>query len=128
MAELFRAMIREPDGLPRSGQSARELGIRLGVDIPVIGDTVVPGTGGQSVTPGNPVNLPYFRRPKSLCGTGKDPVSVIDTGVLPALLRYRADPAQPAMHGFLEPAAPMSVSEFQKAIEDTRSNWKLCDE
>jgi hypothetical protein len=61
---LYRGMQETPDGEPAIGPSARTLGARPHVDIPVdLSDNVYPGTGGISVAPDTPSNLLRHRRP-----------------------------------------------------------------
>jgi RHS repeat-associated protein len=61
---LYRGMRTGADAAPETGPTARTLGARPNTDIPVNSDgTVQPGTGGMSVSPNSPSNLPPFRRP-----------------------------------------------------------------
>ena len=48
------------------------LGVRPGIDVPALYplDIVQPGQGGLSVSPDDPLNLPYFRRPPEWQGAG----------------------------------------------------------
>jgi hypothetical protein len=112
-------------GTPEIGASARSLGIRPGIDVTAssANDIVQPGTGGLSVSPDDPMNLPHFRRPAKWQGTGKDPVWTIDDNALSPELCYRPDPAR-AGHGFIEPAHSMTLDEFEQAIARTCRDWK----
>ena len=93
------------EGRPLVGPSARRLGVRSAVDIPVgEEDEIEPFTGGMSVTPDTPAALPPFRRPSGHGGTGVDPVWGIDSEDLGTGLIYRPDDANPDEHGFVEPA------------------------
>lgn len=115
------------DGLPVPGKSARTLGARPGEedDIPIRDDgTVRPATGGMSVVPPPPENMPRFRRPSRFGGTGKDPVFEIETDELPEALAYRPDPEQPDRHGFIEPSWAMAFGEYQRVLHDTRWLWR----
>lgn len=71
------------DGLPMAGPTARTLGARPGSppdgDIPIVGGMVRPGTGGMSVSPPPPENLPPHRRPPEYGGKGKDPIWEFET-------------------------------------------------
>src|SRR5207249_1503991 len=87
-------------------------------------DRVQPGQGGLSVSPDDPLNLPRFRRPPAFQGTGRDPVWCLDSDGLGSELVYRPDPTNPA-HGFIEPARPMTLDEFQIAVAGTASLWRL---
>jgi hypothetical protein len=111
---------------PNTGASSRTLGARPGLDIPVAGDgSVEPETGGMSVSPAPPENLPVFRRPARYDGTGKDPVYEMETDALPFGLVYRPDPDNPETHGFIEPAYRMTFEEYQALIHATRGLWGL---
>ena len=112
------------------GPTARTLGARPGpvpgpgVDIPVRDGLVQPGTGGLSVAPDDPMNLPRMRRPREFGGTGKDPVWGMNTNDLGSDLVYRPDPADPSRHWFVEPVREMSYDEYQQALEATRAHWQ----
>lgn len=127
MAErLYRSMKEGPGGKPEVGRSARTLGIRPGIDILVEADgTVVGGSGGMSVAPESPANLPSHRRPPEHGGTGDDPVWEIGTAELGEDLAYREDPLQPGVHGFVEPRRRMSLEEIERALAATREAWRL---
>jgi hypothetical protein len=113
----------------RTGASARTLGARANIDIPVDEDGFVePGTGGMSVSPHTPENLPFFRRPPEFGGTGRDPVWELDLLAENPdnplrKLTYRADPKNPEHHGFIEPATRMSFEEYQQALHETHDAW-----
>jgi hypothetical protein len=113
------------DGLPQVGQTGRYLGVRPGVDVPVGEDGFVePGTEGMSVVPPPIENLAKHRRPPRFGGTGKDPAFELETDDLPHGLVYRADPANPEEHGFVEPARRMSFEEYQRLLHSTRVLWQ----
>jgi hypothetical protein len=117
-------MKRGEDGLPETGASARTLGARAWVDIPVDEDeSVEPEMEGMSASPPPPENLPYIRRPPEYGGVGKDPVWELETDLLPEELRYRPDPDSPDKHGFIEPSHRMTFEEYQRAIHGTRELW-----
>lgn len=83
------------DGLPVAEPTARGLGARPGVDIPVDSNGMVhPDTGGISVAPESARNLPPHRRPENLGGTGKDCAYVLNTSDLPKSLKYVRDSAK----------------------------------
>ena len=125
MALLFRAMKEETQGLPAIGPTARTIGIRPGLDVPATNaaDIVSPGDEGMSVSPDDPHGLPYFRRPPKFQGTGVDPVWMLDERDLPAGLCFRPDPGNPK-HGFVEPAHPMPLQDFQRLLADTQRSWQ----
>jgi hypothetical protein len=102
------------------GPTARTLGVRPGDDLPVVTGRVSPGTGGMSVAPDSPMNLPDHRRPPQFGGTGKDPVWGIDTDSLGDDIVFRQDKRA---HGVLEPLREMSIEEFQEALANLAPNW-----
>lgn len=124
MTQLFRAM-KEEDGMPETGPSARAHGVRPGIDLSSVdpSDVISPGQGGVSVSPNDPLGLPAHRRPPELQGTGKDPVWSLAASNLGPDLSYRPDPKRPG-HGFIEPARPMSLDEFQRALAQTQNLWQ----
>lgn len=117
------------DGLPVVGPTAKTLGVRPGnasypdVTAVVPGDTVVPGTGGMSVAPDDPRNLPWRRKPVSLGGKGREPVWEIAVADLGSDLVVRFDAPT---HGLIEPDAPMTLQSFQDALARTHPWWRLC--
>ncbi len=117
---IYRSMTEGSDGLPKTGPTARQLGVRPHDDIPVTGGNVSPMTGGMSVAPDTPGNLPSHRRPPSLGGTGKDPVWEFDLNNLGDGVRFRQDSQT---HGLLEPGSVMSIDEFQKALAELAKYW-----
>lgn len=125
MADLFRGMKEDEDGLPVLESSARGLGIRPGIDVlaELAGELVRPGQGGVSVSPESPLNLPKHRRPPEFQGNGKDPVWTIAESDLGPDLRFRIDAAMRS-HGFLEPVRQMTLAEYEIAINATRTSWR----
>lgn len=108
--------------------SARTLGARPNIDIPINEDeSVEPETGGVSVSPDSPENLPPYRRPPEFGGIGKDPLWELDTDDLSDELVYRPDPDDPHRHGFIEPSYKMAFEQYQQALRETRSLWKLVE-
>lgn len=129
--KLYRSMKVAADGLPEVGPNARTLGVRHGDqkphgDVTAIAptDPVLPRTGGMSVAPDDPTNLPRARRPAEFGGIGKDPVWVIDTADLPSMLEFRQDSAT---HGLIEPATntTLTLAEYEWALAVTRETWQL---
>ena len=117
---LYRAMREDPAGGPVVGPTARTLGVRPHVDIPVVVGQVQPNTGGMSVALGRPENLHPLRRPPRYGCSGKDPVWGLHTDQLGADLQFRQDSAT---HGLIEPARAMSLDDFQRHLENTKSLW-----
>lgn len=110
---------------PAIGATARTLGARPDVDIPLTPEGLVrPGLGGMSVSPDSPMNLPRHRRPPEWNGTGKDLIWSITTDLLGNDLSYRPDPEDPT-HGFVEPARPMLFNEYQGYLFESARSWRL---
>ena len=121
---LYRGKREARGGGPVVGPSARALGVRPQVDIPVDhAGMVYPGTGGMSVAPNTPSNLPRHRRPSAYGGTGKDPVWSIQEQDLGSNLRYVPDAVPAPRHGVIEPAITMSFTAYQRALETTAPYW-----
>lgn len=127
MAErLYRSMKVGSDGQPELGPTARTLGARPGIDIPVDANGLVRGgEGGVSVAPDSPGNLPTHRRPPKNGGTGKAPIWELSVASLGHELVYREDPLMRGVHGFVEPAVVMSFEEYESALAATRPTWRL---
>ena len=123
---LFRAMKGTVEGLPEIGSSTRTLGVRPGIDVPVLHakDMLRPAQGGMSVSPSDPFNLPYFRRPPEFGGTGRDSIWHINDYDLGPELNYRPDPSNPHTHGFVEPLHPMTLVDYQNALVSTQGLWQ----
>ena len=118
--EVVRSMIENSEGLPKIGDSARTLGVRRGVDIPVDNNGIVyPNTGGMSVSP-DVDGLPSHRKPPEYGGTGKDPVWKINIGDLGDDLVYIPDSPT---HGTIQPSRPMTFDEYQDALAKTMKKW-----
>jgi hypothetical protein len=123
---LYRSMKAAMDRHPEFGRTARTLGVRPGIDIPLdIDGRVAGGQGGMSVAPDAPDNLPAHRRPPEHGGTGKDPIWELDVAGLGDELVYREDPPMPGVHGFVEPSAPMMFAHYESALLATREAWRL---
>jgi hypothetical protein len=118
---VYRAVREDAAGRPAVGPTARTLGVRPTVDIPVVAGQVRPNTGGMSVAPDRVDNLPPLRRPPAHGGSGKDPVWCLDLARLGGDLQYRPDSAA---HGLIEPARAMSLDPFQEALAKTAPDWQ----
>jgi hypothetical protein len=118
---VYRAMREDPAGGPVVGPTARTLGVRPGVDIPVVAGQVQPNTGGMSVAVDRPENLHPLRRPPAYGGSGKDPVWGLLIDQLGGDLQFRQDTPT---HGLVEPERVMSLDEYQQALEATQPLWK----
>lgn len=114
------------DGRPACERTARALGVRPGLVIPVGVDGLgVGGEGGMSVAPDSPENLPAHRRPPEHGGTGKDPIWELAVTELGADLVYREDPLMPGVHGFVEPISTTTFAAYESALLATRRAWRL---
>lgn len=121
---LYRAMKADETGRPQIGP--RGLGVRVGHDVcPDSAGLVVPGGGGMSVTPDDPMELPIFCRPRSLGGTGKAPVWQLYAPDLPSTLQYRNDSRT---HGLIEPTTPMPLAHFEHYLAETAAHWTVAHE
>ncbi|MCO7224749.1 fibronectin type III domain-containing protein [Pleionea sp. CnH1-48] len=117
---LYRGMKGDSNG-PETGASARTLGARPDTDIPVdCKGCVHPDTGGVSVAPDTPQNLPRHRRPSEHGGTGKDPVWSIKSSQLGEKLKYVQDSDT---HGTIQPSKSMRLEEYQEALSETKDSW-----
>ncbi len=118
-------MKTDVDGLPKIGDDARSLGVRLSGRVrDIVADeagAVHPQTGGMSVSPPPPDNLQEHRRPPEYGGAGRDPVWTLETDGLPDGLRYRSDPGRPEEHGFIEPDLVMDIGEYRGLLGGTRN-------
>lgn len=115
------------DGMPLAEPTARGLGVRPGIDIPVDDFGLVDaGAGGMSVSPDSVENLPPWRRPPEHGGDGDDPVWEIDEEELDQRLSYVTDEAAPDLHGFIEPAYQMPLEDYQLALAESRQSWRQC--
>lgn len=116
---VFRAMREGEDGMP--DKASNQLGIRRGYDIPVADDgTVVPGTGGMSVNPDDPLYLPQSFRPKSLGGTGSNPVWAIEVAAFLETLAVRGTERK----GFVEPREALDVEQYEEDIAASGPHWE----
>lgn len=118
---FYRAMREDPTGGPEVGPTARTLGVRPAVDIPVTAGQVQPQAGGMSVAVGRPENLHPLRRPPAYGGSGKDPVWYLSADQIGGELQFRQDSPT---HAIIEPARIMSLDDYQRAIEATKPSWK----
>jgi hypothetical protein len=127
---FFRALIPEIDGLPEVGRSARQLGVRIPIDIfPDEEGNVSGGKGGMSVAPTTMWNIPTHRRPRGMgrgsTGKASDRVYVVtDASFDPNVLAIRSDPNAPEIHAMVEPAVQMDLGAFESGLASTRSRWK----
>lgn len=112
------------DGHPRTGASARDLGVRPQWDIMVDEEGMVePDSEGMSVAIGDPKNLPGRFRPPEFGGTGRDPAWRINSDELGVHLVFRPDPNRTSTKGWIEPMNRISLLAYQDALAETREDW-----
>lgn len=122
---LYRAMKCADDKRPLCEDTARGLGARVPTDIaPDSSGEVHPKTGGMSATPDDPSRMNMLRRPRKLGGLGKDPLWVVVDELLGDDLTWRPEPADPAVHAFVEPARAMPLGRYRAALCGTRNQWR----
>jgi hypothetical protein len=125
MTLVYRGMREAADGLPLEAQTARSLGVRPDIDIPVDEDgNVEPGLGGMSTTPDSPFALPRHRLSRALGGESDDPCWEFDLDELPAALRMRIEVEDDLVDCLIEPATTMTFYEYEEAISNTRGAWR----
>jgi hypothetical protein len=127
---IYRGMTKSDGGTPKLGDTKRTLGAKPGSGakddiLPDAKGMVHPRSGGMSVSPDSPRNLPDFRRGSDWGGSGKDPTWEMNTRELPDGLSYRPDPANPKGHGFVEPSRSMPFQEYQDLIQGTAGIWRI---
>lgn len=128
---FFRAMIPDVDGLPKTGRSARMIGVRVPEDIiPDEMGLIRPGTGGMSVAPNSAWNTPNHRRPRGMgrgsAGNKDDRMYALANEAVPVdKLSIRPDPEKPRIHAFIEPAAIIELKGYEKDLAGTRNDWQM---
>ena len=133
MAQVFRVMREDKDGLPNVAPSATGLGVRTGVDIDLDprGNVLVNGKG-MSVSP-DWRHVPLFRIPERLRhlkqgarGPNKNSCFRYGTGTFERghfAAGLTLEPDTPT-HGTIAPAAPVPLSDYGDALAATRSGWE----
>ena len=133
MPKIHR-VLKDTEGKPAVGDRPTDLGVRVPADIqPNTVGVVAPGKGGMSVAP-TPADLPTHRLPKRLQNLVSD-ARGIDTNIVWCLgegdfidgavandLRLRLDP-NGTRHGFVEPALPVPLEQYRRALAATRDAW-----
>lgn len=128
--------MQEEEGRPRVDRGARALGERVPGDIALDAEgCVAPAQGGMSVSPSLRA-LPAHRVPHRLRAhapraTGRDTDRVWSHGEGPFSpgpvdpgLRLRPDTGN-TRHGVVEPAARMTLAEYERSLEGTRDDWQI---
>lgn len=126
---FFRVMTPEPDGLPRCGRTGRCLGVRIPGDIrPDPEGFVLPRSGGMSVAPGSPWNLPHHRRPRTMgrgsTGPKLDRVySIHRVKLVEQELDPVPDSRLPTVHALVGPVRRVPLAGFERSLQATRPQW-----
>jgi hypothetical protein len=120
--EYFRTMDDDPDGGPRCGPDASQLGVRVPDDIQSDPQGYVhPRTGGMSTAADHPRHLPPHFRPRILPGGRSSlPVFGIRDDQLSASISVRLN----KKHALVEPASIMQLAAYQATLCQTRPNWR----
>ena len=124
----FRSMTPSADGQPIVASSKRSLGV-LAEESNAPDGSFGPGTGGLSVSPDSPWNLPNHRRPRGMgrgsTGVATDWVFGIDgLSLTLAELVARPDPNNPMGHAFVEPTKILSHEGYNGMLLKTRTYWR----
>ena len=123
--DLYRAM-DDDGGTPLVDPN--HLGVRSAGeyrDIQVDAAGVVrPGTGGMSVTPDDPINLPRHVRPRSLGGRGRRPVWLVSSAHITDPLAAREDGPP---HWLIEPSSTMAMATYESALAATAARGARAD-
>jgi hypothetical protein len=148
MAKLYYRGMAEQNGKPKTGRSARLLGIRPTIDINVeqmpIGYLDEQGyllpeskreNQGELVTvaikddKGMSVSLsieglPSFRKPSEFGGNGKDALWQIDDAKIIGDLQAVQDSST---HVSILPRATMALARYEAALANTQQDWQRVD-
>lgn len=129
---IYRGMRPQvPTNFPRIGNTANDLGVRVGTDV-VVGsdgfldlnaeDELGRSKDGMS-TNIDPKLVPEFRRPPK---NPKNAVWKIKISDLPTGLMVRFDgPEFGPGHATIKPAYPMTLQQYQSLLNETQSLWEL---
>ncbi|MDB9320716.1 hypothetical protein PN483_10325 [Nodularia spumigena CS-591/04] len=150
MAKLYYRGMREQNGQPKIGRSARLLGVRLGADINIeqmpvtyldeqgyllaesereklwgelVAVAIREDRKGMSVSLSID-GLPASRKPAKFGGTGKDPLWQIDDSKITGDLQAVQDSPT---HVSISPRATMSLEKYESALAKTQNDWERVD-
>lgn len=120
----YRSMTPAEDGLPIVGQSARLLGLRRGDDVTCDANDLVL-SGGMSVAPETPWNLPPHRRPRHLgrASTGNNKDAVYEIGEIDISKEQLTVTQDHEDHALIHGDGPCHFGELVRRIEATRPSW-----
>ncbi len=121
---LYRTMKADADGFPRTGRSAKLLGVRVvgphADVVPNAAGDVHPG-GGMSVVVDDLYSLAPHRLPQVFGGSATDTLWGIPESMIASPLALR--PARlPHMH--VEPLVTMPLPTFEVGLAATRTDWR----
>jgi hypothetical protein len=116
-------MMPDEDGQPACSCERNKLGVHPGDIQPTPDGSVVPERKGMSVNV-NPMRLPPALRPERFRGGhGRLPLyAILPSKLGPDLTLH---PASPRAHAVVQPARPMHVEQFQRALWRTRGEWSV---
>jgi hypothetical protein len=148
MAKLYYRGMAEQNGKPKTGRSARLLGVRPSIDINIEqmpigcldehgyllpesqrklhGDFVavaIRDTKGMSVSL-SIESLPAFRKPARFGGNSKDPLWQIDDSMIAGDLQAAQDSPT---HVSIMPRVTMSLEKYEAALANTQKYWEKVD-
>ena len=128
---IYRAMVEDRDGKPKSMRSPNHLGVRVKGDGPfevhdieVIDGHVEPTHQGMSVQIDDPRGAPLHRLPRELGGASSGVLYEMHEDELPVELRLEPDRET---HGVLRPSRRCTLDEYENALNATRSRWRKSD-
>ena len=134
MPQVFRAMKKDDDGLPRVEQSASGLGVRSGVDVDISHQgELIANRKGMSVSP-DWRTMTIFRVPKRLRAfvsgaRGSDNTYCFRSGTGPFRQGAFADglvlePDSPR-HGVIAPIQAVPLAQYENDLAATRDGWQV---
>jgi hypothetical protein len=148
MAKLYYRGMAEENGKPKTGRSARLLGVRPTIDMNIEqmpigcldkqgyllphsqrklhGDFVtvaIRDTKGMSVSL-SIEGLPTFRKPIKFGGMGKDPLWQIDDIIITGDLEAVQDSPT---HVSIMPRVTMALEKYESALANTQKYWERVD-
>lgn len=145
MTKLYYRAMAGKDGKPKTGRSARLLGVRLNIDVDVVemprgylddrgylrpeGERQFTGemvTVALRTTKGLSTaltieSLPAFRKPLAFGGKGQDPLWQIESSQISDALEAVQDSDT---HVSIMPKATMLLEKYEAALANTRNFWK----
>ena len=131
MAQVFRAMRKDQDGLPLVAPSASALGVRPGTDIDVDDqNNALVNDKGMSVAP-TWRDLSPLRIPKRVAKRGKGSnntycftrgIGPFQRGAFAPGLEFAPDSK---VHGVIRPTQLTPLAQFEADLAATRAEWRV---